>query len=108
MKKRPAIIIGGGPAGSATALYLLQSGVQPLIIERESFPRFHIGESLSGECGAGLRTLDLEPEIRRQKHEQIIRGRSQRPRAGERRQVPVRDHRQLGVVTYSHAGSLIR
>jgi len=68
MKKRPAIIIGGGPAGSATALYLLQSGVQPLIIERESFPRFHIGESLSGECGAGLRTLDLEPEIRRQNY----------------------------------------
>ena len=68
MKKRPAIIIGGGPAGSATALYLLQSGVQPLIIERDSFPRFHIGESLSGECGAGLRTLDLEPEIRRQNY----------------------------------------
>src|SRR5436309_3753105 len=68
MKKRPAIIIGGGPAGSATALYILQSGVQPLIIERDSFPRFHIGESLSGECGAGLRTLDLEPEIRRQNY----------------------------------------
>lgn len=68
MKKRPVIIIGGGPAGSATALHLLRSGVQPLIIERESFPRFHIGESLSGECGAGLRTLDLEPEIRRQNY----------------------------------------
>ena len=68
MKKRPVIIIGGGPAGSATALYLLRSGVQPLIIERESFPRFHIGESLSGECGAGLRTLDLEPDILRQNY----------------------------------------
>src|SRR5947199_4308604 len=68
MKKRPVIIIGGGPAGSATALYLLRSGVQPLIIERESFPRFHIGESLSGECGAGLRALGVESEIRRQNY----------------------------------------
>ena len=68
MKKRPVIIIGGGPAGSATALHLLRSGVQPLIIERESFPRFHIGESLSGECGADLRGLGLEDELLRQKY----------------------------------------
>ncbi len=68
MKKRPVIIIGGGPAGSATALHLLRSGVQPLIIERECFPRFHIGESLSGECGADLRTLGLEDELLRQKY----------------------------------------
>ena len=62
------MIIGGGSASSATALHLLRSGVQPLIIERESFPRFHIGESLRGECGAGLRTLDMEPEIRCQNY----------------------------------------
>jgi 1H-pyrrole-2-carbonyl-[peptidyl-carrier protein] brominase len=68
MKKRPVIIIGGGPAGSATALHLLRAGVQPLIIERESFPRFHIGESLSGECGADLRTLGLEDALLRQKY----------------------------------------
>jgi len=68
MKKRPVIIVGGGPAGAATALYLLRSGVKSLIIERDTFPRFHIGESLSGECGAGLRDLDLEAEIARQKY----------------------------------------
>src|SRR5207249_7570719 len=68
MKKRPVIIIGGGPAGSATALHLLRSGVQPLIIERESFPRFHIREALSGECGDDLRTLDLEDELLSQKY----------------------------------------
>jgi flavin-dependent dehydrogenase len=67
-KKRPVIIIGGGPAGSATALHLLRAGVQPLIIERESFPRFHIGESLSGECGADLRALGLEEQLLRQKY----------------------------------------
>jgi len=68
MKKRPVIIIGGGPAGSTTALYLLRSGVQPLIIERESFPRFHIGESLTGECGGELRRLGVEDELLRQKY----------------------------------------
>jgi 1H-pyrrole-2-carbonyl-[peptidyl-carrier protein] brominase len=68
MKKRPVIIIGGGPAGSATALHLLRSGVQPLIIERDSFPRFHIGESLSGECGNDLRRLGLEDELLGQKY----------------------------------------
>ncbi|HEV8543578.1 MAG TPA: tryptophan 7-halogenase, partial [Verrucomicrobiae bacterium] len=63
MKKRPVIIIGGGPGGSATALYLMQSGITPLIIERQRFPRFHIGESLSGECGNAIRKLDLDDEL---------------------------------------------
>lgn len=63
MKKREVIIIGGGPGGSATALYLIQSGIKPLIVERQSFPRFHIGESLSGECGNSIRKLNLESEL---------------------------------------------
>jgi flavin-dependent dehydrogenase len=63
MKKHPVIIIGGGPGGAATALYLLQRGIQPLIVERQSFPRFHIGESLTGECGNAVRQLDLEKEL---------------------------------------------
>jgi flavin-dependent dehydrogenase len=63
MKKREVIIIGGGPGGAATALYLIQSGIKPLIIERQPFPRFHIGESLSGECGNSIRTLNLESEL---------------------------------------------
>jgi FADH2-dependent halogenase len=63
MKKREVIIIGGGPGGAATALYLIQSGIKPLIVERQSFPRFHIGESLSGECGNAIRNLNLEGEL---------------------------------------------
>lgn len=68
MKKREVIIIGGGPGGAATALYLMQSGIKPLIIERQSFPRFHIGESLSGECGSSIRNLDLETELTAQNY----------------------------------------
>ncbi len=41
-----AIIIGGGPGGSTAGSALAQAGKKVLILERESFPRFHVGESL--------------------------------------------------------------
>ena len=41
-----AIVIGGGPAGSTTATVLAQHGRRVLLLERETFPRYHIGESL--------------------------------------------------------------
>ena len=63
MKKHQVIIIGGGPGGAATALYLIQQGIKPIIVERQSFPRFHIGESLSGECGNSVRKLQLQTEL---------------------------------------------
>ena len=40
------IIIGGGPAGATTAIKLRQLGRKVLVLEKEKFPRFHIGESL--------------------------------------------------------------
>ncbi len=57
-------IVGAGPAGSASALYLLQEGLRPLIVEKERFPRYHIGESLTGECAARLRELGLEDRMK--------------------------------------------
>ncbi len=38
-------VIGGGPAGSAAASTLARRGHQVLVLEKETFPRFHIGES---------------------------------------------------------------
>lgn len=41
-----AVIAGGGPAGSSTANFLRQRNRTVLVLEREKFPRFHIGESM--------------------------------------------------------------
>ncbi|HET9923163.1 MAG TPA: NAD(P)/FAD-dependent oxidoreductase [Methylomirabilota bacterium] len=38
-------VIGGGPGGSSTATALARSGRRVLLLERDRFPRFHIGES---------------------------------------------------------------
>jgi FADH2-dependent halogenase len=45
-EKHDVIIIGGGPAGSTTATLLAKKGFDVLLLERERFPRFQIGESL--------------------------------------------------------------
>jgi FADH2-dependent halogenase len=41
-----AIVLGGGPAGSTAAAFLARAGHRVLVLEKERFPRFHIGESL--------------------------------------------------------------
>lgn len=44
------VIIGAGPAGTAAAALLRQRGREVIILEREHFPRFSIGESLLPQC----------------------------------------------------------
>jgi flavin-dependent dehydrogenase len=39
-------VIGGGPGGSTVAALAARRGMKVLVLEREKFPRFHIGESL--------------------------------------------------------------
>jgi len=44
------VIIGGGPAGSTAAAVLAMHGRRVLVLEKERFPRYHIGESLMPYC----------------------------------------------------------
>jgi len=48
--KGSVIIIGAGPSGSIAAALLHNKGHQVVIVERETFPRFSIGESLLPQC----------------------------------------------------------
>lgn len=40
------LVVGGGPAGSTAATLLARAGFEVTLLEREVFPRYHIGESL--------------------------------------------------------------
>lgn len=65
-EKFDVVIIGGGPGGTTCAIELAQFGLSSVIIERESFPRFHIGESLTGYAGSILRRLGLADKLNEQ------------------------------------------
>jgi flavin-dependent dehydrogenase len=58
------VIIGGGPAGSAAGALLAESGHSVLILERERFPRYHIGESLLPFTYYPLQRLGLIDRMR--------------------------------------------
>ncbi|HEY4454496.1 MAG TPA: NAD(P)/FAD-dependent oxidoreductase [Pseudonocardiaceae bacterium] len=45
-----ALVIGGGPGGSTTAALLAAGGLEVWLLERDTFPRYHIGESLASSC----------------------------------------------------------
>ncbi len=58
-KAYDVVVIGGGPAGSTAASLVAQAGRSTLLVEREKFPRFHVGESLMPECYWPLERLGL-------------------------------------------------
>mgnify|MGYP001575630781 FL=1 len=58
------IVIGGGPAGSAAAALLAEKGHSVLVLEREKFPRYHIGESLLPFTFYPLQRLGRLPKMR--------------------------------------------
>ncbi len=49
MTQTDVVVIGGGPAGATTSTLIAQRGYKVDLFERETFPRFHIGESLIPE-----------------------------------------------------------
>ena len=56
-------IIGGGPAGSTMASYLARAGMSVVLIESETFPREHVGESLVPATTPVLAEIGALPKI---------------------------------------------
>jgi flavin-dependent dehydrogenase len=48
--KIDVLVIGAGPSGAIAAALLVQRGYRVLVLEKEQFPRFSIGESLLPQC----------------------------------------------------------
>ena len=58
------VILGGGPAGATAATLLTQAGRRVVVIEKDHFPRFHIGESLLPATVSIFERLGVHNEIR--------------------------------------------
>jgi flavin-dependent dehydrogenase len=56
-------VAGGGPAGSGAAISLGQRGHSVVLFERETFPRFHIGESLLSTANDAFAALGVTKRI---------------------------------------------
>jgi len=56
-------VIGGGPGGSTVATALARRGRTVVVLERERFPRFHIGESQLPWTNKILQTLGIRDTI---------------------------------------------
>ncbi|KAH6659152.1 O-methyltransferase [Truncatella angustata] len=54
------LVIGGGPSGSYAATVLAREGVDVVLLEADTFPRYHIGESMLPSMRYFLRFVELE------------------------------------------------
>ncbi|KAJ7116117.1 putative halogenase [Mycena crocata] len=62
--KSKILVIGAGPGGSYAATVLAREGFEVTILERDVFPRYHIGESLLPSCRPFLRFIEAEELVK--------------------------------------------
>ena len=60
------VIIGGGPAGSTAATVLARKGYKVVLLEKEKFPREHVGESLLPFCYELFQDLGVLSQMEKQ------------------------------------------
>src|SRR5438093_11145836 len=59
------VVIGGGPAGSVASTVLAVSCHRVVVLERERFPRYHVGEWLLSATLPILDAIGATPAIER-------------------------------------------
>ncbi|KAJ7098496.1 putative halogenase [Mycena belliarum] len=57
------LVIGGGPAGAYAASALAREGFSVTVLEKDVFPRYHIGESMLPSCRPFLRFIGAEEKV---------------------------------------------
>ncbi len=63
MEYREVVVIGAGPAGAVAAALLKRQGHDVLMLERQQFPRFSIGESLLAHCLEFVEEAGMMPAV---------------------------------------------
>jgi flavin-dependent dehydrogenase len=58
------IVVGGGPAGATVSTLIAQKGYRVTLFERETFPRYHIGESMIPESFWVLERLGMLDKLK--------------------------------------------
>lgn len=59
------LVLGGGPGGSAAAIACARAGLRVALVERDAFPREHVGETLHPGVEPLLAQLGVAEEVRR-------------------------------------------
>ncbi|MCM8530053.1 MAG: tryptophan 7-halogenase [Lentisphaeraceae bacterium] len=58
-KDYDVVIFGGGPSGSSAAKIIADEGFKVLVVEKDTFPRYRVGESLIPYCYYPLKRLGM-------------------------------------------------
>lgn len=66
IEKTDVLVIGAGPSGTVAASIINKSGLKAIIVEKQKFPRFVIGESLLPRCMVHLEEAGLLDTIKKQ------------------------------------------
>ena len=57
------LVVGGGPGGATAAALLARAGIEVTVLEREHFPRYHIGESVAPSCRAIMEFTGVHDKV---------------------------------------------